>query len=224
MSKVFTAAFGSFKAFNAAVGKAFEAEQAATSNANAATLRAVVLSAMMRPGATVTAVVEHAYADAGVNIETERRDRLSMARGVVSFLRTAAKVPAVTVGEAERDVLAKLEAFCAAYTLRGLYSEYSKPRQEKTAERKAERETTQERAEQDAREAAGVKGPVPWSVASVNAALAPMIEAAKAGDANALAICESLRLSLAAAIVAGQPAPAKASRPRRTATPQLKAA
>lgn len=215
MSKTFSAALSSFKTFNTAVARAFEAEQSATSNANAACLRAVVLSAMMRPGATVTAVVEYAYADAGVNIETERRDRLSMARGVVSFLRTAAKVPAVTVGEAERDVLAKLEAFCSAYTLRGLYGEYSKPRAEKTAERKAERETARERQEQDARDAAGVKGAVPWSVASVNAALAPMLEAARQGDANALAICESLRLSLAAAIVEGTPAPVKASRPRR---------
>lgn len=203
MSKTFTAALSSFKAFNAAVAKAFDAEQSAVANANAATLRAVILSAMMRPGATVTAVVEHAYSDASINIETERRDRLSMARGVVSFLRQGGKVPTVIVGEDERDVLAKLETFASTYTLRGLYTEYSAPRKEKVAEKRDERKTTQERAETDAREAAGVSGPAPWSLAKLQSAVSPVIEAATAGDPNAIAMLEALRASIAAAIVAG---------------------
>lgn len=221
MSKTFSAAaFGSFRTFNTGVRKAFEAEGAAHANANAACLAAIVLAAMTRPGMTATACVDQAYADAGVNVETERRDRLSMARKAVTFMRAKGIVPVFDPNMGEADILTKVEVFASRYTLRGLYDAAREPAKAKADTAKAERDTARERAEADAREAAGVKGPVSWSVSGLNAAVGPVIDAAKRGEADAIATLEAMRAAIAAAIVEGEAVIAAAKEAANDAAPK----
>lgn len=213
------ASFATVAAFHKGAVVAFASYDAIKTNVNKATLAALIVATMREPTAGTNALVDGALTAIGRNVNAEgERNRISIARGALRHAVKGGLVPTVTAGMTERDLLAKVETFCQSHTLRALYDAGRIAPKAANEERKAERETEAARLEADAREAAGVKGAVPaqWSMANVAKALAPMLEAARKGDANAVAMLEHVRLEVASAIVAGTPVPAKAKAPKRT--------
>lgn len=204
------ASFATIAAFQKSATALLQAADDVKANVNKAVLAAVILQQMRDPAATINAAVDGALDSIGRNPATETPNRLSIARGALRFAVKTGIIPAARAGMTEKDALTLVEAFCSTYTLRGLYDAGREEPAAKAAKKREEKKVERERREEDLRANAKVEGPAPWSMVKVEDTLAPIIAAASAGDANALAILEMMRGAISAAIVSGEEAKAKA--------------